>query len=363
VHLDSRLRIFCRAIGRPVASEFGEHLAEYTLAAVAVDDALVVDEVGCGFGQRALRNAFRHGLLLKVGDVLPVNAVLEIGNLTEQVSVSSQGTLLETETSSTNTVTEGDFLYKMPLYQRYVLNTLNLNPGVTMNGYAYGGSLGGFYTLSLTLVGRRFSRDELPGANAAFVIGCTERDLAFKCTAGLHHAVRHTDPATGFTHHGFLNILAATRAARRGEPARVAELLASRSGDELAAEISGLTDRRTAGSAAAAEAKGDGAADGDQTSDHRTGGRPTGAGSYADDPTGGGLPEGDLPDSDLPCVDPTGGDTTGADRIGGGQTRDHRINDLRALFTAYGTCSISEPLDDLAALGLIALPEKNLDHG
>ena len=32
----------------------------------------------------------------------------------------------------------------MPLYQRYVLNTLNLNPGMTMNGYAYGGGLGGF---------------------------------------------------------------------------------------------------------------------------------------------------------------------------------------------------------------------------
>jgi len=36
--------------------------------------------------------------------------------------------------------------------------------------FVWGGSLGGFYTLSLTLVGRRFSREELPGANAAFVI-------------------------------------------------------------------------------------------------------------------------------------------------------------------------------------------------
>ena len=86
----------------------------------------------------------QKGLQLKVGDVLPVNASLEIGNVSEQVTVTSQGTLLETETSSTNTVTEGATLYKMPLYQRYVLNTLNLSPGVTMNGYAYGGSLGGF---------------------------------------------------------------------------------------------------------------------------------------------------------------------------------------------------------------------------
>jgi MFS family permease len=36
--------------------------------------------------------------------------------------------------------------------------------------FVWGGSFGGFYTLSLTLIGRRFSRDELPAANAAFVI-------------------------------------------------------------------------------------------------------------------------------------------------------------------------------------------------
>src|SRR6266851_3599567 len=83
-------------------------------------------------------------VILRVGDVLPVNATLQLGQIAESVQVSAQTTLLETETSSTGTVTEGDTLYKMPLYQRYVLNTLNLTPGMTMNGYAYGGSLGGF---------------------------------------------------------------------------------------------------------------------------------------------------------------------------------------------------------------------------
>ena len=46
-------------------------------------------------------------------------------------------------------MTEGETLYKMPLYQRYVLNTLNFSPGVTMNGYAYGGSLSGFNVAGL----------------------------------------------------------------------------------------------------------------------------------------------------------------------------------------------------------------------
>ena len=79
---------------------------------------------------------------LNVGVVLPVNATLEVGAVTESIQFSAQGTLLETETSSSGSLTEGDTLYKMPLYQRYVLNALNLNPGMTMNGYAYGGGSG-----------------------------------------------------------------------------------------------------------------------------------------------------------------------------------------------------------------------------
>jgi hypothetical protein len=63
---------------------------------------------------------------------------------------------------------------------------------------------------------------------AAVICACRDRQLPFKLTAGLHHAVRHTDPATGFTHHGFLNVLIAAAAATSGaEVAKVAELLAA----------------------------------------------------------------------------------------------------------------------------------------
>ena len=56
-----------------------------------------------------------------------------------------------------------------------------------------------------------------PDELASVMVACAERGLRFKLTAGLHHAVRHLDRSTGFTHHGFLNILAASVVAERGE--------------------------------------------------------------------------------------------------------------------------------------------------
>ncbi|MFE9200990.1 hypothetical protein [Micromonospora sp. NPDC007230] len=63
---------------------------------------------------------------------------------------------------------------------------------------------------------------------AAVICACRDRQLPFKLTAGLHHAIRHRDPETGFTHHGFVNVLAAALAATvGGEVDAVAELLAA----------------------------------------------------------------------------------------------------------------------------------------
>ncbi|MCW2138669.1 hypothetical protein BXY51_003213 [Actinoplanes cyaneus] len=63
---------------------------------------------------------------------------------------------------------------------------------------------------------------------AAVICACRDRELPFKLAAGLRHATRHTDPETGFTHHGFLNVLVATLLAADGaEVAEVAEALAA----------------------------------------------------------------------------------------------------------------------------------------
>ena len=99
-------------------------------------------------------------------------------------------------------------------------------------------------------------------------------DVTFKATAGLHHAVRNTDAATGFEQHGFLNIIAAVAAAADGAgPDDLAAILQSRDGMALAEWVADLTVQQ--------------------------------------------------------------------------------VTDIRRRFLSFGTCSIVEPLEDLARLGLV----------
>lgn len=104
---------------------------------------------------------------------------------------------------------------------------------------------------------------------AGWIDAALDRETPFKCTAGLHRAVRHTGE-DGFEHHGFLNLLVATRQAWDGASRdEVVATLEERSGDAL--------------------------------------------------------------------------DTADLDRA-------------RRWFTSFGSCSVSEPLDDLIALGLLEKP-------
>lgn len=113
-----------------------------------------------------------------------------------------------------------------------------------------------------------------PPELAAVICACRDRTLPFKLTAGLHHAVRYTDPGSGFTHHGFLNVLlAALTAADGGDVEAVTDVLATVAAPPLVAAA-----------------------------------------------------------------------------------RD-RLERPRPLWTGFGTCSIDEPLTDLAGLGLLPAPE------
>ncbi|MEU3982854.1 hypothetical protein AB0F77_22630 [Streptomyces sp. NPDC026672] len=99
--------------------------------------------------------------------------------------------------------------------------------------------------------------------------------VPFKATAGLHHAVRNTDPDTGFVQHGFLNLMVAASAAASGRSA---------------ADLVPLLEER----------------------------------------------------------DPE----TVADWVGGLDA-----GDARTWFVSFGTCSITDPLNELTQLGLITAPE------
>ncbi|RZU53901.1 hypothetical protein EV385_5835 [Krasilnikovia cinnamomea] len=78
---------------------------------------------------------------------------------------------------------------------------------------------------------------------AGVLVAAVRGGVAFKLTAGLHDPVRHRDPATGFEHHGYLNVLLATARALNGEGADgVAAALADADGTRVAAAVAGIDD-------------------------------------------------------------------------------------------------------------------------
>ena len=78
---------------------------------------------------------------------------------------------------------------------------------------------------------------------ASCIEASLDRELPFKCTAGLHHAVRHRDEASGFEHQGFLNVLLATRTSLDGGgPEEVARVLNETDGAVLASRLTADPD-------------------------------------------------------------------------------------------------------------------------
>jgi hypothetical protein len=79
---------------------------------------------------------------------------------------------------------------------------------------------------------------------ASWIDAALDRETQFKCTAGLHRAVRHTGE-DGFEHHGFLNVLLATKMAWDGAGSgSVTDMLEERNPDSLVREL--LTDAHSA---------------------------------------------------------------------------------------------------------------------
>lgn len=70
------------------------------------------------------------------------------------------------------------------------------------------------------------------------IVAAARENIAFKATAGLHHALRNRDEKTGFEQHGFLNLLVAADVARQGgDIVDVAAILECRDAGRMVAAV------------------------------------------------------------------------------------------------------------------------------
>jgi len=124
------------------------------------------------FEGQGFMKMIRDNVELRTGDVLAANISLKVGSVAESIEVSGSNVLLETETSATGSVMAGSVLYDMPLYQRFVNSTLNIVPGLTTGGYAWGGGLGNYNIAGQRSTTTGFfedgvnANDQLGGTNA-----------------------------------------------------------------------------------------------------------------------------------------------------------------------------------------------------
>ena len=88
------------------------------------------------------KKAVREGFALQIGQILDVAINLEVGALTESVTVVNSIPLLETQTSSTGQVMEGSYFYELPNYQHWEKGVLYYTPNVETSNAPWPGSLG-----------------------------------------------------------------------------------------------------------------------------------------------------------------------------------------------------------------------------
>ncbi|WP_034271337.1 hypothetical protein [Haloechinothrix halophila] len=98
------------------------------------------------------------------------------------------------------------------------------------------------FRLKLRCGGIRAELFPSPEMLAGALVTAARADVAVKATAGLHHAVRYIDPATGFVHHGYLNLLAAAAdAVESANVIAVADTLRTTDRATLLARVAGLS--------------------------------------------------------------------------------------------------------------------------
>jgi hypothetical protein len=76
----------------------------------------------------------RAGLTLRIGENLGVDVKLELGAVTESIQVTNSLPLLETQSSSTGQVMDGQYFYSLPNYQHWEKGVLFYLECTFLNG-------------------------------------------------------------------------------------------------------------------------------------------------------------------------------------------------------------------------------------
>jgi hypothetical protein len=90
------------------------------------------------FELQGFKHVTREPVTVQVESVVLIDAVLQIGNLSEVVEVTAQTPLLDTQTATLSHVVEAQTVQEMPINGRNVMNMIGLVPGVVPQGATVG---------------------------------------------------------------------------------------------------------------------------------------------------------------------------------------------------------------------------------
>ncbi len=99
------------------------------------------------------RTFVQNGIVLQVNADVVINPALEVGQVTEQVEVQANATLVETRSSGVGQVVENARILELPLNGRNVVDLIGLNGGTAPAPLASGNSRDPFATASFSVAG------------------------------------------------------------------------------------------------------------------------------------------------------------------------------------------------------------------
>src|SRR3954467_7244392 len=95
-----------------------------------------------GFELASFKKALRPNVVISTGFNAGVDQKMEIGNMTEEVTISAASPVVDTKKTTTGATFTAEILEKIPT-ARDVQQILNMTPGVQLSGYNVGGSASG----------------------------------------------------------------------------------------------------------------------------------------------------------------------------------------------------------------------------